>query len=123
MPAITRSPWVFFTGRDSPVIIDSLTSLAPSCTDAIGRDARAGTDQHQVALLERADRAPPRLSPPVATTRVRCSGSSFASSRERALRLGDGAHLDPVAQEHDRDQRRQLLPQRHARVAQRHGAR
>jgi len=38
-----------------------------------------------------------------------------------ALRLGDGPHLDPVAQQHDRHQRRQLLPERHAGVAESDG--
>ena len=35
-----------------------------------------------------------------------------------AAGLGDGAHFQPVAEQHDRDQRGQLFPERHARIAE-----
>ncbi len=78
VPAITASPSRFFTGRDSPVIIDSLTALSPSLTIAVRRDARARADQDEVAGPERGERH--LLLPVAATTRTAVSGSSFASS-------------------------------------------
>ena len=41
VPAMTRSPGRFFTGRDSPVIIDSSTVLSPESHDTVGGDARS----------------------------------------------------------------------------------
>ena len=40
---------------------------------------------------------------------------------ERSLGLHDGPHLHPVTEQHDRHQRRQLIPQRHPGKAEPHG--
>ena len=79
VPAITLSPVALSTGRDSPVIIDSLTALVAVAHDAIRRNARAGAHEHEVAVaqLHRAGR------PPCARRRSAARavfGSSFASS-------------------------------------------
>jgi hypothetical protein len=55
VPAITFAPASFFTGRDSPVIIASFTSLARTAR-AVRRNAGAGTHQDEVALTKIADR-------------------------------------------------------------------
>jgi hypothetical protein len=39
---------------------------------------------------------------------------------ERVLRAHDGAHLDPVSEQHDRDEGRELPPEVHAREAEQH---
>ena len=49
VPATTRSPTPSATGRDSPVIIDSSSSAAPVDDLAVGRHARAGAHEHDVA--------------------------------------------------------------------------
>ena len=49
VPATTRSPAAFGTGRDSPVIIDSSTSAAPSTTTPSAGTRAAGPHQHDVA--------------------------------------------------------------------------
>ena len=48
-------------------------------------------------------------------------GKQLCQLRHRSLSLRNGAHLDPMAQEHDGDQRSQLLPERHPRVSKGNG--
>ena len=73
-----RRPACFSTGRDSPVIIDSLTRAASLAHDAVGGHARAGPNEHEVALAQRARSARrPGVRP---RARVAVFGSSFASS-------------------------------------------
>ena len=74
---------------------------------AVGRDARAGSDEHDVADREVRDRdllGAGRRDPLGRVRQQRRQGG------ERALRLRDRAHLEPVAEQHDRDQGRQLPP-------------
>ena len=78
VPAMTRSPGFFSTGRDSPVIIDSLTALRALAHHAVGRDTRARADEHQVALAQRGRAAPPRPARPSASRHVRrCSAGAW----------------------------------------------
>ena len=44
----------------------------------------------------------------------------FGEFGESSLRLADGAHLDPMTEQHDGDEGCQLFPERHARVTQCH---
>ena len=95
-------------GRDSPVIIDSSTSAAPSTTVAVGRDAAAGPHEHEVARRARSasgDRLGRRRRYPLGGV-----GQQLGERGQRAARLGDRAHLEPVAEQHDRDERRELPP-------------
>jgi hypothetical protein len=54
-------------------------------------------------------------------SRTAAAGEQLRQLAEGTLGLADRAHLDPVAEHHDRDQRRQLLPQRHPAEAENHG--
>jgi hypothetical protein len=53
-------------------------------------------------------------------TRTAVFGQQLRELLQRALCLGDRSHLDPVAEQHDGDERRELFPERHAREAERH---
>jgi hypothetical protein len=75
---MTSSPSPFFTGRDSPVIIASLTSLTPLLDAPVHRHALPRPHQHHVS--SRAARSTGTSSSPPSVTRVAVSGSSFASS-------------------------------------------
>ena len=48
---ITSSPGALWTGRLSPVTIDSSTSLSPSSTVAVDRNLGAGADEEKIADL------------------------------------------------------------------------
>ena len=74
VPAITRSPGAFFTGRDSPVIMDSLTSLAPSST----------TPSAGILAPGRTSTRSPISSAPIGS-------SSTSSARARGVRCSGGA--------------------------------
>src|SRR5262249_46265516 len=112
VPAITVPPGDLGTGRDSPVIIDSLTSLDPSRTmpSAAGA-APAGTDTPTPSRGAAA-----RAHAPDGGVR-----QQLRELGERALRLRDRAHLDPVAENHDRDERSELPPEIHSRESERDG--
>ena len=81
VPAITLSPTFFSTGRDSPVIMDSLTLLWPSRTSpsagtlAPGR-IRTRSPSARAAIATSSTRS----SDPSRTTRTAVFGSSLASS-------------------------------------------
>ena len=116
VPAMTFTPSAFGTGTDSPVIIDSFTSLLPLCTmpsaGTLAPVARARGRRHEV----------PRLRHPQSSRR-RCVVPCWAATaRARAGRRtpADRSHLDPVAEEHDGHQRGQLPPQRLAGITERH---
>ena len=118
VPATTRSPGCFSTGRDSPVIIDSFTVALAGAHEAVRRDARARPDEHEIPSRS----AAMGTSSPLATVDdlPRAGRKQLGELLQRPLRLEDRAHLDPVAQEHDGDERRELLPERRPRVAERH---
>ena len=78
VPATTRSPALRATGRDSPVIIDSSSSAAPSTIRAVGGHPGAGAHQHDVADPQVGDRD--RLDRRRRSTRSASSGSSAASA-------------------------------------------
>ena len=117
VPAMTRSPGFLSTGRDSPVIIDSLTALVPTRTTPSAGMPWPGSDEHEIAVPQLRERHVLQL---VALDTRRRIGQELRELLERALRLGDRPHLEPVPEQHDGDERRQLLPQRHARIAERH---
>ena len=78
VPAITVAPTGFGTGRDSPVIIDSFTSLEPSrTTPSAGMPAPGRTSTRSPS--RRAETGTTSVRSPTIPTAV--SGSSFASSR------------------------------------------
>ena len=83
--------------------------------DAVGGNARAGADEHQVSLAEVGGGD---LLGPLADDPHRRVGEKLGQFLQCALRLGNRSHLDPVAEDHDRDERRQLPPQVHAREAE-----
>ena len=77
VPAITRAPGSLRTGRDSPVIIDSFTSLEPSrTTPSAGMTAPGRTSTR--SRSRRSKTATVSSRSPVIRTAV--SGSSLASS-------------------------------------------
>ena len=105
---MTSSPTCLATARDSPVIIDSSTS-------AVAVDDR----RHRPGpgLLDgRARRRPTAArrcgtsSVPSAATRSAVSGSRSREGGQRALCLRDRPHLEPVPEQHDRDEGGQLPP-------------
>src|SRR3954469_4886816 len=55
VPAMTFPPSTFATGTDSPVIIDSFTSLLPLCTMPSAGRLPPGRTQDEVPLPERRD--------------------------------------------------------------------
>ena len=117
MPATTWSPGSFGTGRDSPVIIDSSTSAAPSTTSPSAGTRRARADEHDVA--DRKRRRAATVSMPLVRDPLGAVRQQLGEGGERAARLGDRAHLEPVAEQHDRDQRRELPPDLDLEQAQR----
>ena len=75
----------------------------------VGRHPTAGADQHDVAEPAASAIDTERTSSPSTTSAS--SGSSSAKAAERATGLADRLHLLPVAEQHDRHQRRQLPPE------------
>src|SRR5262245_3170258 len=118
VPATTLAPGSFGTGRDSPVIIDSSTSAAPSATTPSAGTRAPGSDQDQVACAHRGERddLDSRVRHPF--DRVREQGRQGI---EGAASLGDRPHLQPVAEEHDGDKRRELPPDVDCEEAERRG--
>ena len=80
----------------------------------IRRDARSGTDQHQVALLECRHRN--RLGLVAMVDALGGIGHQLGQLIERPGGLPHGAHLQPVTQKHDVDQRDQLPEEALAQV-------
>jgi hypothetical protein len=88
---------------------------------AVRGDASTGPHEDAIAFVQLRDRD--LLQPPagaIARHPRRPVGQQPGELGQRALRLGDGAHLDPMPQQHDRDERGELFPERHARVAEGH---
>ena len=76
---------------------------------AVGRDPRARTHQHDVAAAQVGEGDGRHLA--VGSDTVGLVGQEFGQRRQGTLGLADGLHLLPVAQQHDRDQCRQLPPE------------
>src|SRR6266568_3032879 len=107
VPAMTAPPGPFETVRDSPVIIDSSTSADPSTTGPSTGTRVPGRGKDNVVHFQLRDWNGLSLG----------SAYTFGSvweqrgeCIERAARLGNGSHLQPMAEDHDRDQRRQFPP-------------
>src|SRR5213593_4269458 len=116
VPAITVAPTGFGTGRDSPVIIDSFTSLEPSrTTPSAGMPAPGRTSTRSPSESGNRDHLRAIADDPYGRVRQQLRELS-----ERALRLGDRAHLDPVAEDHDRDEGGELPPEIHSGEAEGH---
>ena len=78
VPAMTLAPTLFSTGRDSPVIIDSLISLCPSRTTPSAGTLSPGRTSSRSP--SRSAAAGTSSVAPLDMTRVAMSGSSLASS-------------------------------------------
>ena len=76
---------------------------------AVGRDPRAGPDQHAVAGGQGADRH--QLDRAVGRDALGFVGQQRSQRGEGALRLPDRLHLLPVPEQHDRHEQRQLPPE------------
>ena len=85
---------------------------------SVGWNARARAHEYQVSDSQIRGRDFLR---PLADEPRGGVGEELGQFIQRALCLGDRAHLDPVAENHDRDERRELPPEVHAREAQRDG--
>ncbi len=81
----------------------------------ISRDARPRSDQHDVVDRERPERH--RLDLTVGQHPIRFVGQELGQRRERAFGLADGLHLQPVTEQHDHDQERELPPEVEIEVA------
>ena len=81
----------------------------PLAHHSVRGNALARTHQQEVAVLQRADGD--LLLAPIGDPR-RGIREELRQFLQRPLGLIDGPHLDPVTEEHDRDQRGQLPPQR-----------
>ena len=75
---------------------------------AVGRNTRARPDQDDIARGQRRDRH--RLDRPVPNA-LGLVGQQLGERLQRAARLADRPHLQPVAEQHDHDQRGELPPE------------
>ena len=127
------------TRSEPPAATEPAMTLSPACLGhglGLARDDRlidVGTCRrppcHRPGLGHRAARA--RGRPPSCASGTVCVavagdplgrvGQQRGKGGQRAPGLGDRAHLQPVAQEHDRDQGRQLPPDLDIEEAQRPG--
>ena len=76
---------------------------------AVGGHPRAGSHQHDIARPQRVDAD--RLDLARFGDAFRFVGQQRGQRRERALGLPDRVHLEPVAEQHDVDQQRELPPE------------
>ncbi len=83
----------------------------------VSGDSLAGAHQDDVALPQLIERD---LLISVSHDPDRSARKELRQLLEGSLRLRNGTHLDPVAQQHDRHERGELLPQRHAGEPERH---
>ena len=92
---------------------------------AVHRHGGSRTHEHVIADLQLAhrDRAVPPRRRVVAVQQLGLVGQQLRELAERVLRAHHRGHLDPVAEQHDRDEGRELPPEVHARQAERDGER
>src|SRR5215218_3007077 len=119
-PATTRSPTDLATGLDSPVIGDHrLVQLGGAVHHhAVGRHPPAGADQHQVADVQLGGRDGPGAA---VVDQLGVVGQQRRQVVQGAGGLPEGAHLQPVPEQHDHDQQRQLPPEVQVEEAERGG--
>ena len=80
-----------------------------------------GIREHQVALAQLGNRHfVDSLVGAFAPNPRRLVGQQFGKLAKRAPRLRDGAHFEPMTEQHDGHECRKLLPQRLARITERH---
>ena len=89
---------------------------------AVGRHSRSWPDQHDITDGQITHR---HIFEPFAAIRGMCHtcrhvGQQFRELTQRTLCLRDRPHLEPVAEQHDGDERREFFPERHARKTKRH---
>jgi len=82
----------------------------PSTTSSISRDARSGTDEHEIACAQLADGNGSDFR---TVHTLRGVGQQGGKSVECTVRLRDGAHFEPVTEDHDGDQRGDFPPDLH----------
>ena len=82
---------------------------------AVGGHARARAHEHDVARAQRRERH--RLDAPSSVDALGLVGQQLGERGERALGLADGLHLEPVAEQHDHDEERELPPEVEVEVA------
>ena len=120
VPAMTSSPTCLEIGaglaRDHRLVHVG----RPLDDQAIGRDPRSWTDEHDIVHLQRADR---HLLGAIGNHPLGRVRQQSREGRERALCLRDRPHLEPVPEQHDRDQRGQFPPDLDLEEAERAGPR
>ena len=87
----------------------------PFDDDTVDGDRAAGAHQHEVADLEVGDGMGHDM---VAVHHLGLVGDELGQLAERVLRAHDRGHLDPVAEQHDRDEGGELPPEVHAGEAE-----
>jgi hypothetical protein len=118
VPAITVSPGALSTGFDSPVTIASLTSDSPSTTSPSAGTLAPGRTSSRSPLAQRLTGT---VSVPPSGDALGRVGHQFGQLVQRPRRLAHAAHLQPVAEQHDVDQRHQLPEEGLARRQQQRG--
>src|ERR1700674_3471302 len=100
VPAMTLEPATFGSGLDSPVIMDSSTSAAPSTTvPSAGTRAPGLTRTMSPTQLREWNRL--SFCAPYAFSGVREQGGECV---QRATSLENVSHFEPVAEDHHRNQ-------------------
>src|SRR5829696_2109777 len=96
------SPAALCTGRLSPVTVDSSPSLSPArCHDRVDGHLRAGAYQQQVADDQLGCRHLDRLA---VAQDDRLGRREVEERADGVVRAAAGAHLEPVAEQHERRQ-------------------
>ena len=93
------SPAVFLTGRLSPVTVDSSTWLSPSSTTASTGHLRARADEQQVADLDLGGRDLDGLA---VAQDDGLGRREVEQGADGVVGAAAGAHLEPVAEQHER---------------------
>ena len=88
-----------WTGRLSPVTIDSSTSLSPSMTIAIDGELRPGAHEQQVADDDLRGR---NLDGLAVSDHQRLRRRQVEERADRVVGAAAGSHLEPVAEEDER---------------------
>ena len=104
---MTLSPVPFGTVLDSPVIMDSSTSAAPSTTVPSAGTRAPGRTRTTSPTRNSESETDWVSAPAYAFSGVREQGGKCI---ERTASLGNCPHFQPVAEDHDRDQRRKFPP-------------
>jgi hypothetical protein len=113
-----RRPWR--PGLDSPVIIDSSSSAAPSTiSPSAGTRPPERTSTTSPGAVTDRD----RLDGAVVADALGLVGQQRGQGGERVLGLAERLHLLPVAEQHDRDQGAELPPEVEVEPVERRGHR